>query len=177
MAKVETDALALEDHLDPSKNQNIKRGLVETNGDSDWVVKLDVTGLDSGNSYVYAFLGPHGEASRVGLTKTAPALSDNVEQLQYAVFSCAHFSNGYFHAYDVASSLAELDFFVHVGDYIYEYGTYNTYASASAERKALTEPVWEIVELQDYRLRYAQYHQGTPLTFVVASLLLTRKSF
>lgn len=28
----------------------------------------------------------------------------------YAVFSCAHFANGYFHAYDVASTIKDLDF-------------------------------------------------------------------
>lgn len=41
---------------------------------------------------------------------------------------------------------------------IYEYGTYSTYASNALERKNLTDPIWEIVDLNDYRRRYAQYH-------------------
>lgn len=45
----------------------------------------------------------------------------------------------------------------------YEYGTYSSYASGSAERKNLTDPIWEIVTTQDYRLRYAQYHRDEGL--------------
>ena len=41
---------------------------------------------------------------------------------------------------------------------IYEYGTYSTYASGAPEPKNLTDPIWEIVDLNDYRRRYAQYH-------------------
>jgi phosphodiesterase/alkaline phosphatase D-like protein len=46
---------------------------------------------------------------------------------------------------------------------IYEYGTYSTYAIDSPERFALTDPVWEIVDLNDYRRRYAQYHMDEGL--------------
>jgi alkaline phosphatase D len=38
--------------------------------------------------------------------------------MTYAVFSCSHFSNGYFHAYDAASTIENLDFWLHVGDYV-----------------------------------------------------------
>lgn len=157
MAMVSPD-LAVEDHLDPSKNDEIKRGRITVSIEHDWIAKIDVTGLEAGASYVYGFIGPNGEASRVGLTKTAPALDADVEQVQYAVFSCSHFSNGYFHAYDIASTLTELDFWIHMGDYIYEYGTYSSYATGAQERYEMTDPVWEIVDLNDYRRRYAQYH-------------------
>lgn len=46
---------------------------------------------------------------------------------------------------------------------IYEYGSYSTYAIDSPERFALTDPVWEIVDLNDYRRRYAQYHRDEGL--------------
>jgi len=76
----------------------------------------------------------------------------------YAVFSCAHFANGYFHAYDIASTIKDLDFWIHTGDYVYEYGVYSTYASDSPERKAKILPKWEQISLQDYRNRMATYH-------------------
>jgi alkaline phosphatase D len=76
----------------------------------------------------------------------------------YAVFSCAHFSNGYFHPYDVASTIEDLDFWVHVGDYVYEYGSYSSYASDVEERDLATLPVWEQISLQDHRNRMATYH-------------------
>lgn len=45
----------------------------------------------------------------------------------------------------------------------YEYGSYSTYATSVPERAALTEPEWEIISVQDYRLRYAQYHRDEGL--------------
>ena len=76
----------------------------------------------------------------------------------YAVFSCSHYANGYFHAYDIASTIKDLDFWVHVGDYVYEYGLYSSYASDSPERKAQILPEWEQISLQDHRNRMATYH-------------------
>jgi len=155
-------AIQLDDHLDPSKNMKkmiVGREFVDAS--TDFTLKLDVTGLEPLKEYVYAFTDG-SVVSQVGKTKTAPG-DKNVESLIYATFSCAHFSNGYFHAYDIASTIKDLDFWVHVGDYIYEYGGYGNYATASAERRAQTDPWWEIVDLQDYRNRFAQYHTDEAL--------------
>jgi alkaline phosphatase D len=76
----------------------------------------------------------------------------------YAVFSCSHFSNGYFHSYDVASTIQDLDFWIHTGDYVYEYGTYASYATDVQERRDEILPEWEQISLQDYRNRMATYH-------------------
>ena len=76
----------------------------------------------------------------------------------YAVFSCAHFANGYFHAYDIASTIKDLDFWIHTGDYVYEYGLFSSYASDSPERKEQILPIWEQISLQDHRNRMATYH-------------------
>lgn len=95
-------------------------------------------------------------------------------ELNYAVFSCSTRMLGYFHAYATAASMANLDFWVHVGDYIYEYGGEdNPYAKLDPDTGRYVSPVrvdgpapnWqheqpdhECVALQDYRTRYAQYH-------------------
>lgn len=42
--------------------------------------------------------------------------------------------------------------------YQYEYGSFSTYASDAPERKAKILPIWEQIDLQDYRLRQATYH-------------------
>lgn len=97
---------------------------------SDFIAKVDVTNLKAGTSYVFAF--SDGEAvSAVGQTKTAPGPEQEVESMVYAVFSCSHYANGWFHPYDIASTIKDLDFWVHTGDYVYEYGLYSTYASVS----------------------------------------------
>lgn len=162
MAAVDA-ALAVDDHLDPAKNANLHRATVRVTGDSDFVAKIDVVGLKANTPYVFAFVDESGEASPVGQTKTAPGPDDSVESMVYAVFSCSHFSNGYFHAYDVASTIVDLDFWVHVGDYVYEYGTYSTYATDSQERHAQVLPKWEQISLQDHRNRMATYHTDNGL--------------
>ena len=121
MAEVNPD-LEVDAHLDPSLNPDLKSTLVLVEASSDFIAKLDVKGLKSNTHYVYAFISTddNEEKSQVGQTRTAPALDEDVEELIYAFFSCAHFSNGFFHAYDVASTIKDLDFWIHVGDYIYE---------------------------------------------------------
>ena len=49
--------LAVEDHLDPAKNSNLRRALVDVTKDSDFIAKIDVTGLTPYTDYVFAFSG------------------------------------------------------------------------------------------------------------------------
>lgn len=156
------ETMPLNDHLDPSKNRNVKFGRVNVDGAKDFTLKIDVTGLKSYTKYVYAFTDGY-VVSQVGMTKTAPAEDKHVKSLTYAVYTCSNFPNGYFHAYDVGSIVSDLDFWVHTGDYIYEYGNYSTYARDSPERGELLDPKWEIVDCQDYRNRYAQYRRDEAL--------------
>ncbi len=54
-------------------------------------------------------------------TRTFPAPWQRVEKMRFAFASCQDFTAGYYPAYrDMLSQ--QLDFFVHVGDYIYEGG-------------------------------------------------------
>lgn len=159
MAAVDPD-LDFDAHLDPSMNPDIKRGLVTVTKDTDFIAKIDITGLESNTQYVYAFLTNEEapEVSDVGMTRTAPAPGDDADSLTYAFFSCSHFSNGFFHAYDIASSVEDLDLAIFVGDYYYEYGNYDTYArDASALRDDKVLPLWEVIDLQDYRNRHSTY--------------------
>jgi alkaline phosphatase D len=110
-------SLPVASHLDPNANPELRRINVEVTSASDWVAKIDVTELPSGKSFIFAF-SDGTRTSDVGQTKTAPPLNEDTSQLVYAVFSCSHFANGYFHAYDVASTIKDLDFWIHVGDYL-----------------------------------------------------------
>jgi len=118
MAEIDP-AIAMESLLDPSANPNMKRGVVRVVPNSDWIAKLDVTGLKSNTQYVYAFHdGTVG--SEVGLTRTAPAPDQDVQELRYAVFTCAQFWDSFFHGYDIASTIEDLDLWIHTGDAIYD---------------------------------------------------------
>jgi phosphodiesterase/alkaline phosphatase D-like protein len=123
-----------EELLDPARNLDLRRGLVTVTKATDFVAKIDLTGLPSGTHFAYVFLvhrengggaqqgsGATAVVSDIGLTRTAPAPGDpGAETLTYAQFSCAHFLNGFFHPYDIASTIEGLDLAIFVGDYIYE---------------------------------------------------------
>jgi alkaline phosphatase D len=95
--------------FDMESNDHIRVAQIEVTKESDFVAKVDVTGLKSNTHYVFAF-SDGNKVSEIGQTRTAPAHDENVEAMTYAFFSCAHFSNGYFHPYDVASTCWETTF-------------------------------------------------------------------
>jgi alkaline phosphatase D len=116
-------SLPVSSHLDPALNPSLRRVRIEVTAASDWIAKVDVVGLPSGTNFVYAF-SDGIRVSEVGQTKTAPPLDADTSQLIYAVFSCSNFATGYFHPYDVASTIKDLDFWIHVGDYVVRTGSY-----------------------------------------------------
>ena len=137
-----------------------QRGEARASLANDFCVKVDVRGLTPGRPYVYRFLSASG-ASLTGRTCTAPARGG--DSLRIALFSCANFPFGYFHAYGHAAAREDIDLVLHTGDYIYEYerGAYPTEADSVPGR--LIDPIGEIVWLSDYYQRYATYHTDPDL--------------
>jgi phosphodiesterase/alkaline phosphatase D-like protein len=147
----------------------VDSGLFSTSADRDWTVKVEADGLNADTPYYYRFRA--GDAvSMVGQTKTLPVGGDPV---RLAVFSCANFpAADTFAAYGRAAAINAVnpyDALVHLGDYIYEYGPggYGEAENAAGSRGFL--PNREIVSLDDYRQRYAQYHTDANLQAVRAA--------
>lgn len=134
--------------LDPALSNVLYRGRTKTNASRDYTVKVDADRLQPGTTYYYQFAS-EGARSPVGRTKTLPVGSAN--HLRMAVVSCSNFAYGYFNAYRRIAERADLDLVMHLGDYLYEYGT-GVYGTLRA-----CEPPTEIVTLSDYRARHAQY--------------------
>ena len=128
-----------------------------TNRDRDFTVKFDVTGLASQQIYYYRFIFQYENyysISDIGRTKTLP--SGHVKQVTMAMTSCSHYGYGYFNVYARMAEMKDIDFFLHLGDYLYEYGNYDHYRNPLLwQRKVL--PNHEMVTLEDYRLRHATY--------------------
>ncbi|MGK6356798.1 alkaline phosphatase D family protein [Sphingomonas sp. DT-207] len=145
--------------LDPDFTKQVAGGTVRTGAYRDWTAKITVDGLKPGTVYWYRFVAPDGSKSPVGRTKTLP--EGNVSRFNLGVFSCSNLPNGWFNAYGHAAERDDLDLWLHVGDYIYEYG------NASYKGKALpgrvVEPDHEMVALADYRLRLACYRADPDL--------------
>jgi alkaline phosphatase D len=87
----------------------------------DHCAKVKITGLTPATIYHYRFIyvtAGKNFVSRTGRTKTAPAEGADVP-VKFAVVSCQDFIGRYFNAH-LALAQEEVDFFVHLGDYIYE---------------------------------------------------------
>jgi alkaline phosphatase D len=127
----------------------VKKQKVTTSPERDYTVKVDVEGLRPDTHYYYRF-SALDKTSPIGKTKTLP--HGNTDSLRFAVVSCSNWQHGYFNAYERIAS-KDVDVVLHLGDYIYEYGTSN---AKNVDRRHL--PEHEIITLSDYRTRYSQYH-------------------
>ena len=139
---------------DPALTQVVKTGRLRTNASRDFTIKFDATGLEPGRSYYYRF-SALGATSPVGRTRVLPAGSTS--RLRIAVASCASHAAGWFNAYRRIAERADLDLVLHLGDYLYEYGS-NEFGTTRA-----TEPPAEAITLADYRTRHAQYKRDADL--------------
>ncbi len=139
----------------------IQSGTVQATAARDHTAKVDVTGLRAGREYVYRFHSADA-VSPVGRARTLPG--GNVEQARLAVVSCSHYGFGYFNAYRAIAELEEpVDAVVHLGDYIYEYGVDGYGGPESRALGREHDPAHEIVTLDDYRRRFAQYRTDPDL--------------
>ena len=139
---------------DQAQRRVVKRGVFSTDRSRDMTVKLLVDGLQPGKIYYYAFKY-EGENSPVGRTRTLPVTA--LGKLGIAVASCSNYPFGYFNAYETIALDPAVDVVLHLGDYIYEYGP-DGYGGASGRAMGREhQPPREIVGLDDYRQRHAQY--------------------
>ncbi|MEO0882248.1 MAG: alkaline phosphatase D family protein [Pseudomonadota bacterium] len=135
-----------------------------TSAARDFTVKVDVDGLSDGRSYRYVF-SVDTEAGEVrsseGRTRTAAA--SGTTPVRAAVISCSNFPFGYFNVYEEISKLTDLDLVIHLGDYIYEYGNDGYGAEVGEALGRPHDPPHEILSLDDYRRRHAQYKADASL--------------
>jgi alkaline phosphatase D len=135
-------------------------GQVITGPWRDHTAKITVDGLMPGKQYYYRFVAPDGTMSPVGRGKTLPVGA--VAKFNIAIFSCSNLGFGYFNAYAHAAKRGDIDMALHLGDYFYEYKR-GGYDRAGLARVAELQPETEILNIADYRLRYASYRADPDL--------------
>jgi len=139
--------------------------------------KIDATGLKAGTTYYYRFFDETNSYSPIGTTRTLPDAT--ATSVKFAVFSCTLYSAGFFNVYESALS-SGAQFAIHLGDYIYEYGSdaskfgntdsTTTPAGTAASLGRVVAPANDIVSLSDYRTRYALYRADPSLQALHAKM-------
>ncbi len=87
--------------------------------DFDFTVRAKVTGLQAGTTYFYRFVAG-ADTSAAATAKTAPAADAANAQVRFAWFTCQDWTVNHWQAMSLIAAESDLDFVVHVGDYIYE---------------------------------------------------------
>lgn len=132
----------------------------------DYTVRAKVTGLAPATRYYYRFVAGQ-DKTPVGETRTAPAPTATPAQMRFAWMTCQDWSVNHWAAMDLIAA-EDIDFLVHLGDYIYE-------SVGAAFQSGLAEPAHTRItlpngsarggaetgvyatSLEDYRTLYRTY--------------------
>jgi len=120
-----TDAdlpLTLQVALDEDFTQLIVEQAFTAQAAADHCLKVRVTELEAGQYYYYRFVYQKegtNYLSKNGRTKTAASLDSDVK-VKFAYVSCQDYIGRYYNSYLSVLDNDDLDFVVHLGDYIYE---------------------------------------------------------
>ncbi|WP_371496473.1 alkaline phosphatase [Kitasatospora sp. NBC_00374] len=145
----------------------VASGTVTATATTDHTVKADVRGLRPDTDYWYRFTAD-GVTSPAARTRTTPAADAALSRLRLGVASCANWEAGYFSAYRHLAARGDLDAFLFLGDYIYEYKSGEFCARGSVVRPH--EPAHEITTLADYRTRHGRYKTDPDLQALHAAV-------
>ncbi len=117
---------------------------------ADWTTRVLVGGLKPARTYWYRFTDSEGNGSRIGRTITAPAPSDP-RPVNFAFVSCQSVNEGTLNAYrrmifedERAASEEQLDFVLHLGDFIYEVVQYPEEVKTRYDRT-----IYEVARIPD----------------------------
>ncbi|SMC19760.1 alkaline phosphatase D [Andreprevotia lacus DSM 23236] len=143
----------------------------------DHTLRHKITGLAPATTYYYQFVAGDSR-SPVGRTRTAPASDAEVARLKFAFLSCQDWSINHWGAFDLLAA-DDLDFIVHLGDYIYEtVGESFQNGSVESRHGKLSLPDGPYKSgnsgaryastLADYRALYKQYRSDPRLQAVHA---------
>lgn len=157
-------ALRLEVSTSASFETTVASVTLSATSQYDFTVRAKVTNLKADTRYFYRFVSGE-DISAVGQSKTAPLAASTPAQLKFAWMTCQDWSVNHWSAMDMLAA-EELDFIVHLGDYIYEtVGASFQTAQAEAAHTQIKLPNGLAVpnggvyanSVEDYRTLYRTY--------------------
>ena len=117
---------------------------------ADWTARVLIGGLEPARTYWYRFTDSDGNGSRVGRTITAP-LPNDPRTVNFAFVSCQDVNEGKLNAYrrmiyedERAPAAEQLDFVLHLGDFIYEVVEYPDEVKTRYDRT-----IYEVARIAD----------------------------
>lgn len=141
----------------------------------DHTIRHKLGGLKPATTYYYQFR-VDGSRSRVGRFRTAPAVDAAIGQLRFGLLVCQDWSVNHWAGFDdLLARDDDLDFFIHLGDYIYEtVGAAFQNGSVESPHSALVFPDGTAnadgssyaTSLDDYRYLYKRYRSDPRLQAV-----------
>jgi alkaline phosphatase D len=162
--------ISLDDERDdtPAFLDPLLSGVAQTNRGRDFTVKVQLRRdeLKPFTKYRYRFYH-EGERTRTGRFMTLPSPNRTFaanESIRFAYVSCQDYTNGYYNALG-ALAKEDVDFVVHLGDYIYETVDEESFQGSQVRRINLPESgtPGEADTLRDYRFLYKKYKSDSQL--------------
>lgn len=142
--------LTVEVAEDEAFERVVARSSVPIVAAADWTARVLVGGLKPAHIYWYRFTDPDGNGSRIGRTKTAPT-ADDPRPINFAFVSCQDINEGKLNGYrrmifeDArAATEDQLDFVLHLGDFIYEVVQYPDEVQTRYDRT-----IYEVARIPD----------------------------
>lgn len=130
---------------------------------ADWTARVLIGGLKPARTYWYRFTDTDGNGSRVGRSITAP-LPNDPRTVNFAFVSCQDVNEGKLNGYrrmiyedERAPAAEQLDFVLHLGDFIYEVVEYPEEVKTRYDRT-----IYEVARIPDGQKVARSFH--IPLT-------------
>ncbi len=158
--------VAYEIARDATFKNPVLRGKAETGAKRDNTVKVQISDrpeLRPFETYYYRFIY-NGYASLTGRFKTLPAPNSSPDRVRFGYISCQDYTNGFYNALAYLAE-EEVDFIVHLGDYIYETVDESSFQGAQVRTIELPNSgtAGEADTLTDYRFLYKKYRSDKNL--------------
>ncbi|WP_281557403.1 alkaline phosphatase D family protein [Thalassomonas sp. RHCl1] len=126
----------------------------------DYTINMDIEGhLSAGNRYYYRFV--YGDViSRTGRCFTLA--NGELDNIKMAVVTCQDYTTGFYNAYNHIAN-EDIQFVIHLGDFIYEYAKYEGFESQIVHPMNLPSGENVAMDLADYRYIYKEYRKDPNL--------------
>ena len=142
--------LTLEVAEDEAFRRVIAHAQAPVSSAADWTARVLIGGLKPARTYWYRFTDTDGNGSRVGRTITTP-LPNDPRPVNFAFVSCQDVNEGKLNGYrrmiyedERAPAAEQLDFVLHLGDFIYEVVEYPDEVKSRYDRT-----IYEVARIPD----------------------------